>query len=147
MSRKLHDAKRPFCVAGFFLVMLTVSAAAADTPNMVGAWTRIANTSAQLNRSARDPASTKPSLANGAGQNWKINIDAQDGRAFSGTLIDPAGKSYVLVGAFRDDTHFVFATDKDSGWGEIKDGAMEYCWTAFDPSFVGAGCSKFARSK
>jgi hypothetical protein len=139
---------RRFCVAGLVFVALTVSAAGSDMPNMVGAWTRIANTSAQTNQSAGGLASTKPSLTNGAGEGWKINIDAQDGRAFSGTLIDPTGKSYTFVGAFRDDEHFVFATDKDSGWGEIKDdNEMEYCWTAFNPGFVGAGCSKFARSK
>ena len=146
MSGKRDGAMRPFCIAGLVLVTLTVSAAA-DMPKMVGAWTRIENTSAQIDRSAGGPASTTPSLTNGAGQDWKINIDAQDGRAFSGTLIDPTGKSYIFVGAFRDDEHFVFATDKDSGWGEIKYNEMEYCWTAFNPSFVGAGCSRFARSK
>ena len=26
----------------------------------------------------------------------------------------------------------MFATDKDSAWGEIKDNEMEYCWTAFN---------------
>jgi hypothetical protein len=101
MSGKLDDAMRSFFVANLVLVTLTVSAPAADMPNMVGAWTRIANTSAQINQGAGGPASTKPSLTNGAGQDWKINIDAQDGRAFSGTLIDSTGKSYVFVGAFR----------------------------------------------
>jgi hypothetical protein len=147
MSGKLDDAMRQSSVAGLVLITLAVSAAAADMPNMVGAWTRIANTSAQIDKSASGPASTKPALTNGAGQDWKINIDAQDGRAFSGTLIDPTGQSYIFVGAFRDDKHFVFATDKDSGWGEIKENEMEYCWTAFNPSFVGAGCSRFTRSK
>jgi hypothetical protein len=147
MSGKPDNAMRRFCVAGLALVALTVGAAASDMPNIVGVWTRTANTSAQTNPSAGGPASTKPSLTNGAGQGWKINIDAQDGRAFSGTLIDPTGKSSIFVGAFRDDKHFVFATDKDSGWGEIENNELEYCWTAYNPSFVGAGCSRFARGK
>lgn len=139
---------RSFLVAGLLLSGLTVGANAGDAPpNIVGAWTRIDNTSAQLEKSGSGAASAKPSLTNGSGQGWKINIDAQDGRAFSGTLIDSTGKSYIFVGAFRDDEHFVFATDKDSGWGEMNDGQLEYCWTAFNPGFVGAGCSRFARSK
>lgn len=138
---------RSFFIAALLLGGLTVGATAGDAhPNIVGVWTRIANTSAQFEKSAGGSASTKPSLTNGTGQGWKINVDAQDGRAFSGTLIDSTGKSYIFVGAFRDDEHFVFATDKDSGWGEINDGELEYCWTAFNPGFVGAGCGKFARN-
>ena len=147
MSRKLDDAVRPFCVAGLVLVALTVGAAASEMPNMVGVWTRTAKTSAQINRDPGSSASVKPSLTNSDGQGWKVNIDAQDGRAFSGTMIDPTGKSSVFVGAFRNDKAFVFATDKDSGWGEIKDSEMEYCWSTVSPSFVGAGCTRFARGK
>lgn len=139
---------RRFYVAGFVLFTLTFGAAASDMPDMKGVWTRTASTSAQINRNVGDPAAAKPSLSNGTGEGWKINIDAQDGRAFSGTLIDAAGKSYGFVGAFGDSEHFVFATDKDSGWGEIKDkDKMEYCWNAFSPSFVGAGCVRFERGK
>lgn len=138
---------RRLCLAGLALGLLTLGAAAADIPNIVGAWTRTANTSAQISLSTGVPGATKPSLVNGAGQGWKINIEAQDGRAFSGTLIEPTGTSHTLVGAFRDEESFVFATSRDSGWGEIKGDELEYCWTGFNPNFVGAGCSRFARSK
>lgn len=140
---------RKFCVAGLVLVALTTAAAASDIPNVVGLWTRNANASAQTSKNTGDAAWAKPSLVNGSGEGWKLKIDTQDGRAFSGTLIDPAGKSSVFVGTFRDDESFVFTTDKDFGWGEFDDDdrEMKYCWTAISAKFIGTGCSIFARSK
>ena len=139
---------RSLAVAGAALVTLSVSVAAADAPNLVGSWTRTAHSSAQVGQSAGYPASSKPSLTNSPDQDWKMTIDAQDGNSFAGTLTGPKGKPQTVVGAFRQDgKRFVFSTDSDSGWGEASSDEVEYCWTASSPSFIGAGCSIFKRSK
>ena len=142
-----RNCMRSFAIAGAVLVALSVGAAAADAPSLVGNWTRTAYSSAQVGESTGYPASTNPSLTHGTGQDWKIKIDAQDGNSFSGTLTGPTGTPQTIVGAFRQDgKHFVFSTDTDSGAGEASSDEMEYCWTASSQRFVGAGCATFKRS-
>jgi hypothetical protein len=130
------------------LVAWTGGTALAATPNLVGSWTRTAESAGLVGESAGYPASSKPTLINSSDHDWKMQIVAQDGNSFSGTLTGPVGKPQSIVGAFRQDgKRFVFATESDSGAGEATADEMEYCWTASSPRFVGAGCSTFKRNK
>ncbi len=130
------------------LVAFSSGTAMAAAPNLVGSWTRTAESAALVGESAGYPASSKPSMVNSADHDWKMQIVAQDGNAFSGTLTGPVGKPQTIVGAFRQDgKRFVFSTEGDSGAGEATADEIEYCWTASTAHFVGAGCSTFKRNK
>ena len=139
---------RSLAIAGVILVTLPIGARAADAPNLIGNWTRTAFSSAQVGEGGGYPAATRPSLTHGTDQDWKMKIDAQDGRSFSGTLTGPVGRPQTIVGAFQQDgRHFVFATNNDSGSGASNDSELEYCWTTSSLRFLGAGCATFKRDK
>ena len=131
------------------MVVLSVGAAAADTPNLIGNWTRTAFSLAQVGESAGYSPSTKPLLIHGtADQVWKIKIDKQDGSSFSGTLTSPVGTPQTIVGTFQQDgKHFVFSTNNDTGSGVASSDELEYCWATSSPRFLGAGCATYKRNK
>ena len=65
-------------VAGSLLVALPAAAGAADAPSLVGNWTRIAFSAAQVGEHAGFAPVTKPTLMHGDAQDWTMKIDAQD---------------------------------------------------------------------
>jgi hypothetical protein len=137
---------RSFAIAGAILLGFSAGAYADDPPNLFGNWTRSASSAAQVEKSS--VAQPKPSLVRGAGGDWKMKIDKQDGSSFLGTLTSPAGRPQTFVGTFQPDgKRFVFATDNDWGSGEAGRNELQYCWTASSAAFVGAGCAAFKRDK
>jgi hypothetical protein len=137
---------RAIAIAGAMLLGVSLGAYAADPPNLVGNWTRSASSAAQVEKSS--VAQPKRSLVRGAGGDWKMKIDYQEGSSFLGTLTSPAGNPQSIVGTFQPDgKRFVFATDNDWGSGEASSDELQYCWTASNAAFVGAGCATFKHDK
>jgi hypothetical protein len=126
---------------------LSVGAAAAQPPNLVGDWTRSVLSSAQLGEHPNYPPSTQPRFSNGPAGDWKMKIDKQDGNSFSGTLKGPAGRPQTIIGTFEDDKRFVFATNEDTGSGEATGDELNYCWAVATPRFIGTGCATYKRNK
>jgi len=135
-------------VAGSLLVALPAAAGAADAPSLVGNWTRIAFSAAQVGEHAGFAPVTKPTLMHGDAQDWTMKIDAQDGGSFSGTLTGPSGRPQAIVGTFQlDGKHFVFATVDDMGSGTVENDVLEYCWATSSQRYIGTGCATYTRAK
>jgi hypothetical protein len=133
---------RSFIIAGAVLVGSFIGASAADAPNVIGSWTRT-----DVTMVLSKGKSSKPLFINrDSDQVWKLNIEAQEKGAFSGTLTGSIPKSQTIVGAFQaDGKQFVFSTAAESGSGEVNGDEMQYCWT--NQRAVLAGCSIFKRDK
>jgi hypothetical protein len=138
---------RLLAIAAAIILGLSVGAAAAEPPNLVGDWTRSVLSSAHLGEHPGYPPSAKAMFSNGPAPDWKMKIDKQDGNSFSGTLQGPAGGPQIIIGTFQDDKRFVFATNEDSGSGEATGDELRYCWTVSTPRFIGTGCATFKRNK
>lgn len=131
---------RLLTLAGAALLMFSVHAVAANSPNLVGTWTRSTHTMSLLKDTS------KPLFSHAEDQTWKMKIDAQDSGAFSGVLSGPVGKPQPIAGAFQPDgKHFVFSTESKSGSGEASNDELQYCWTSSHP--IIAGCATFKRDK
>ena len=140
---------RSFAIVAAITVTLglSVGAAAAEPPNLVGDWTRSALSSAQLGEHPGYPPAPQPRFSNGPAQDWKMKIDKQDGNSFSGTLKGPGGRPQTIIGTFEDDKRFVFATNEDTGRGEATGDELHYCWAVSIPRFIGTGCATYKHNK
>ncbi|MBV8746205.1 MAG: hypothetical protein JO134_14300 [Xanthobacteraceae bacterium] len=138
---------RSHAIAIATAVGLSIGAAAAEPPNLVGDWTRSVLSSGQLGEHPGYPPATQPRLSNGPAQDWKMKIDKQDGNSFSGTLKGPAGRPQTIIGTFEDDKRFVFATNEDTGNGEVTGDELHYCWAVATPRFIGTGCATYKRNR
>jgi hypothetical protein len=139
---------RVFAIAGGVLIAFSVSAVAADAPNMIGTWSPTEHSSVRIGSSPNYSAASKPLMTNGFGFGWVLKIEQQDGRSFAGTAIGPKGKPGKFVGVFhRDGKRFVYSTDKGVGTGEVDGDEMEFCWNDSIPALVAAACTVEKRSK
>ena len=138
---------RSLTTAVAIILGLSVGAAAAEPPNLVGDWTRSVLSSAHLGEHPGYPPSAQPRFTNGPAPDWKMKIAKQDGNSFSGTLRGPAGPPQTIIGTFQDDKRFVFATNEDTGDGEATGDELHYCWAVSTARFIGTGCATYKRSK
>ena len=135
-------------VAGSLLAALPAAAGAADAPSLVGNWTRIAFSAAQVGEHAGFAPVTKPTLMHGDAPDWTMKIDAQDGGSFSGTITGPSGRPQAIVGTFQlDGRRFAFATVDDMGSGTVENDVLEYCWATSSQRYIGTGCATYQRTK
>jgi len=130
---------------------LSVPAYAADAPDIVGVWTPIDHSGSDFTVVPMDQMSKPieaPELNKRPGnEGWSLRIDAQDGRAIAGAVISKGGKEQVLIGTFRKDgRRIVFATDFNTGSGEIDGNSMEVCWVDQIPNYISTSCSTYARA-
>ena len=137
---------RSFAVAAAIILGLSVGTGAAEPPNLVGAWTRSALSSAQVGERSGYPAGPQAKLTNGPAQDWNMKIEKQDGNSFSGILQRPGGQPQPIIGTFENNTHFVFATSEDMGGGDATGDELHYCWTVSTPRLVGTGCATYKRN-
>jgi hypothetical protein len=134
--------------AAAILLSVSVGAAAAEPPNLVGDWTRSAISSAQLGEHPGYAPSAKPVFSNSTGEDWTMKVDKQEGNSFSGTLKGSKGVPQTIIGTFeRDGKHFVFATNNDTGAGEATSDELQYCWSTSTPRFLGVGCAIYKRNR
>jgi hypothetical protein len=134
-------------VLAAFLALFSVSAFAADTPNLVGSWVPVEYSSARVGPREGLPTYTTPNLSHDLKVAWKLVIESQDGSAFAGHNTGPSGRPTQVVGVIRaDGTRFVMATEGGSASGEIMGDRLEFCVTDNIPVYVGAICTIYQRA-
>jgi hypothetical protein len=128
------------------LAGISSTAFAADPANITGTWVPVAFSAAEIGTPAAISATDKPAIKHDTAGAWKITIDTQDGAAFTGTSVSPAGKKNLFVGAFRlDGKRFVVATTQGGSTGEVVGDQLEVCWTDNIPNLIAAGCTVYNR--
>ena len=70
---------RSVAIAVVIALGLSVSATAAEPPNLVGDWTRSVLSSAHLGEHPGYPPSAQAMFTNGPAPDWKMKIDKQEG--------------------------------------------------------------------
>ena len=130
---------------------LSIPALAADAPDIVGLWTPTEHSGSDFTVVPMDQMSKPieaPELNKRPGnEGWSLRIDAQDGRAVAGAVISKGGKEQVLIGTFRrDGRRIIFATDFNTGSGEIDGGNLEVCWVDQIPNYISTACSTYSRA-
>ena len=128
------------------LAGISSTAFAADPANITGTWVPVAFSAAEVGTPEAITDADKPATSHDTAGAWKLTIDTQDGGAFTGSSVSPAGKKNVFVGAFRlDGKRFVVATTRGGSTGEVMGDQMEVCWTDNIPNLIAAGCTVYKR--
>ena len=127
----------------FLIGTIIGSAAAADVPDLVGAWKATENSFVAVRFGAEndhhpqfpDPVFASPEHV------WSIVIDEQRGRAFHGKSVSPEGREEPLVGVVTSDGQRLIMAAEEAGlFGQVIDDKIEFCFQDHDPDRAGVAC-------